>query len=106
VYNDNTFTLNGYLYEVPLTYKGSTITVVYNPHLPVPRPVIHDGGKDMDSVKLVDSYANSKVKRNKSIKHGTCEPSVSLTENQPARPPVSVKSSLSAAKINLTGEEK
>ncbi|RPH47669.1 MAG: transposase [Desulfobacteraceae bacterium] len=106
VYNDNTFTLNGYLYEVPLTYKGSTIKVVYNPHLPVPRPIINADGKDRDTVKLVDSYANSKVKRNKSIKHGTCEPSVSLAQIQPAGRNISVKATLSAAKINLSGEER
>jgi hypothetical protein len=106
VYNDNTFTLDGYLYEVPITFKGSTITIVYDPHLPVLRPLIRFDGADIDSVKLVDSYANSKIKRNLTSNYGCCTPSVAQKEIDTGESNNPVKAVLSASKINLNEKDK
>lgn len=65
VTKDNAFTLNGTYFEVPVPLPGQTIRLLYDPHLPKPVPRVFFEGKYQGDARIVDSYANSKVKRNK-----------------------------------------
>ena len=64
VYNDSTFTLMGTLFEAPAILAGKSINIHFNPHPPVLRVLISHGGKEYGEARIVDTYANSKVKRN------------------------------------------
>jgi putative transposase len=64
VYKDFPFTLNGTLFEAPSILAGKSINIFFDPHPPVNRILITYGGKEYGDAKIVDSYANTKVKRN------------------------------------------
>jgi transposase InsO family protein len=64
VYKDSTFTLKGTLYEAPSILAGKKIKIFYDPHPPVLRVLVSHGGKEYGDARIVDTYANSKVKRN------------------------------------------
>lgn len=111
VYNDNTLSLHGGLYEVPVPLGGLTIKVLYDPHKPVPlrRPLVYFENKCYGNASIVDTYANTKIYRNPTNKKGGChQPSTSKEEMEKQRDAnFSVKASLAAAKIMVnTGEEK
>jgi transposase len=80
VYKDNTFTLYGTLYEVPVTLSGATVKLLYDPYLPVIRPLVYYEGKLQGEARIVDSYANTRVRRNK-ITSNDCSPSCSPEES-------------------------
>lgn len=64
VYKDATFSLNGSLYEAPAIFIGKTISIFYDPVSLVKNPEIFYQGKTYGYAKLVDTYANSRIKRN------------------------------------------
>lgn len=65
VYKDSTITLDGVLYEVPSTLCGSRITVRYDPSVPPTRRrlFLRHEGRDCAHARIVDAYANTKVRR-------------------------------------------
>ena len=63
VYKDSTFTLLGTLFEAPAVLAGKSINIYFDPHPPVERVLIGHGGKEYGEARIVDSYANSRVKR-------------------------------------------
>jgi putative transposase len=64
VYNDSTFTLLGALFEAPAVLSGKSINIHFDPHPPVTRVLVSHGGKDYGDARIVDTYANTRVKRN------------------------------------------
>ena len=64
IYNDSTFTLDTLLYEVPSILIGKSVKVLYDPKKPGTRLQVFHDGVDYGEAKLVDTYANTKVKRN------------------------------------------
>ena len=65
VHKDSTLTLDGALFEVPSDLIGERISLRYDPHRPPRhrRLQILRGGQCIGEARLVDSYANTKVKR-------------------------------------------
>ena len=65
VYRDSTFTLDGLLYEVSSSLIGERITVRYDPRIPPERRRLSVllGQIDCGAARVVDSYANTKVRR-------------------------------------------
>lgn len=100
VYKDNTFTLLGTLFEVPLPLAGCTIRVLYNPHIPVLVPEVYHEGKFQGNAKPVDSYANTKVRRSV-INHGSVQQKTDTHKNdiQAKDNFTNTKASLAASKI-------
>lgn len=66
VYKDSSFTLKGTLFEVPAILAGKKIDVYYKPHPPITSVLVKHDGKDYGQARIVDSYANAKVKRSQS----------------------------------------
>lgn len=64
VYKDSTLTLAGTLYEVPSCLIGKRVKLFYDPTMPVKRFEVLYEGKSYGQARIVDSYANTKVKRN------------------------------------------
>ncbi len=64
VYKDCTFTLHGTLFEVPAVLIGKKIRIFYNPNPPIKRVQIYHEGKSFGDATVVDTYANTKIKRN------------------------------------------
>ena len=105
VHKDSTITLAGVLFEVPSDLIGTRVTLSFDPHIPPQnrRLFISQGGEEIGEARLVDSYANARVRR------GGLQKEVKITELQsptgkpPARRPAD--NSLSASKIDLQQEE-
>lgn len=105
VYKDNTFTLYGILYEVPVTLAGATVKILYDPFLPVLRPLIYFDGKPQGEARVVDSYANSKVRRNK-VTNNDCTPACSTANSEViTKENISVNASLAASKSFINDME-
>ncbi len=64
VYKDSTFTLLGTLFEAPAILAGKKINIYFDPHPPITRVLVSYGGKEYGDARIVDSYANTKVRRN------------------------------------------
>jgi len=64
VYKDCTLTIDGTLYETSPALIGKRVTILFDPHRAVKRLEVHYEGKSYGEAKLVDTYANTKVKRN------------------------------------------
>jgi len=64
VYKDCTFTLQGVLYEVPSILRNKRIKIRFNPFLPVRQLEIIYDKKSYGEARVVDTYANARVKRN------------------------------------------
>ena len=64
VYKDSTFTLLGTLFEAPAILAGKKINIYFDPHPPIKRVLVSYGGKEYGDARIVDSYANTKVRRN------------------------------------------
>jgi hypothetical protein len=69
VYKDSTVTVKGTLFEIPSEHIGKRIRLRYNPHYPMTHLKIFHEGRYIAEARLVDSYANTKVKRSKSDGH-------------------------------------
>ena len=63
VYKDSTFTLGGTLFEAPSILIGKSINIFFDPHPPISRVLITHAGKEYGHARIVDTYANSKIKR-------------------------------------------
>ncbi|TVQ41573.1 MAG: hypothetical protein EA384_00125 [Spirochaetaceae bacterium] len=65
VHKDSTVTLDGALFEVPSDLIGERITLRYDPQRPPERRRLHiiRSGECIGEARLVDSYANAKVRR-------------------------------------------
>jgi len=94
VTKDNTFTLDGTYFEVPVPLPGQAIRLLYDPHRPRLIPRVYFEGKYQGDARVVDTYANSKVKRNKITNTG-----VQPTGGLGAQSVLNVKAGLSAAKV-------
>jgi putative transposase len=97
VFNDATFTLRNTLYEVPAVLIGKSIRIAYDPHQPIKRLLISCEGTSYGEARLVDSYANCRVRRN-IMKTGSAEGEVYGIEGH-------IAAGLSAAKITLPGDK-
>jgi len=64
VYKDSTLTLAGTLYEVCPSLIGKRVKLLYDPTMPVKRLQVMCEGKSYGEARIVDAYANTKVKRN------------------------------------------
>lgn len=100
VYKDNTFTLLGTLFEVPLPLAGFRIRLLYDPHIPVLVPRVYYEGKYQGNARPVDSYANTKVKRSV-INHGSVQQKADSHKSdlQTTGGFTNTKASLAASKI-------
>ena len=65
VHRDSTVTLDGVLFELPSTLIGERVVLRYDPALPPPnrRLFVHHRGRLVGAARLVDSYANARVRR-------------------------------------------
>lgn len=98
VYKDNTFTLNGQLYEVPGVLATKKVKIQYDPHQPVKRLFVYYDGKLWGEARAVDAYANTKVRRNVDSKDY-----INTSLNTDPESPV--HASLSASKIGDAYEQ-
>ena len=108
VYKDSTLTLNGTLYEVAPILIGKRVKILFDPNKPCGRLQVWYEGQSYGDARIVDSYANTKVKRN-----ATSNGSVDIKDDPPEsflanpkpntpKPPKSpVQAALSASQIDL-----
>jgi len=95
VYKDSTITLHGTLYEVPSILIGKTVKLHFNPHQKIKILIISCDGKEYGEAKIVDTYANTKVKRSETVKG-----ELNCADIQPRD---SINAALSASRIELQG---
>ncbi len=103
VYDDSTVTLDGVLYEVPSTLLRERVRLLYDPHLPPLRRrlvVVHQGREY--EARVVDSYANTQVRRGRLLKSPESQdpPSAAAPVPTPADPSP-FDAGLSASRIRL-----
>jgi putative transposase len=104
VYNDCTITLDGNLYEVPPHLKRKNIKILFNPFKPVRTLEIFFEGKSQGMARLVNTYANSKIRRNVNTKSfEITEKNESLIEQKERGNPT--QAALSASNISLSKKE-
>jgi putative transposase len=100
VYKDNTITLDGVLYEVPPLFSCETIKIYYDPFLENKILEVYKDGKYYGLARPVESYANTKIKRNFNTRK--VEDAVSVDkEKSENRKNTAILSSLNAAKIDV-----
>ena len=107
VYRDSTITLDGVLYEVPSTLIGERITLRYDALVPHERrrlTILLDGN-DCGTARKVDSYANTRVRRNDLHKDLAAQPVVDGKSEQPGAGPSATDSSLAASRIEFKRQE-
>lgn len=63
VYKDSSLTLKGTLFEVPPILSGKKVDIYFDTHIPILRVLVQHAGKDFGVAQIVDSYANTNVKR-------------------------------------------
>ena len=100
VYKDSTFTLHGILFEVPSILIGKKIRVFFNPNPPIKCVQVYYEGKFYGDSTVVNTYANTKIKRNdneNSGYHSSMEAEVKKSETVTDLSPVSA--SLAASKL-------
>lgn len=97
VYGDNTFTLDGFLYEVPCILAGKNIKIKYCPFSNRPPIHVYYDNKHFGTARLVDTYANTKIKRSIDSKQ--------LLEGESVNKGGYVSASLSASKIKSLKKE-
>lgn len=108
VYKDSTLTLNGTLYEVSPILMGKRVKILFDPNKPAGRLQVWYEGQSYGEARIVDSYANTRVKRN-----ATSNGSLDINDDPPEnllpspetnipKPPKSpVQAALSASQIDL-----
>jgi putative transposase len=100
VYKDNTITLLGVLYEVPPIFAGETLKFYYDPNMNIKILEIYKDGKYYGNACQVDSYANTKIRRNYNTKK--YEDTTPNDNKSPKKENNDViQTSLNAAKIKL-----
>ena len=112
VYKDSTLTLEGTLYEVPSCLIGKKVKLLYDPQMPVKRLKLMYEGKSYGDARIVDSYANSKIRRNRTsrgslgIKEDPPEEAApSLKPHDPKSPLSPTQRALMASRIELPTEQ-
>lgn len=99
VYKDCSFTLYGLLYEVPSVLSKKKIKLRFNPFLPVRRLEIIYDKKSYGEARLVDTYANTRVKRNNRNKNSLIAEIKEIDHEKPSLSPT--RAAFSASQINL-----
>jgi len=99
VHKDSTFTLHGVLYEVDSILVGQRIHVRYDPFLPPLRRRLQVSleGKSYSDARVVDTYANSRVKRAFNSEHLVVEKQP--PQDSPAQPTTPLSASLAASRL-------
>ncbi|MBC7954941.1 MAG: DDE-type integrase/transposase/recombinase [Cytophagales bacterium] len=70
VQRDHTVSLNGTLFEIDAALVGHTVTLRYDPSVPVSRGVeVWSEGKFIEHARVLDAYANCFVRRNHDSKN-------------------------------------
>jgi hypothetical protein len=100
VYKDCSFTLYGVLYEVPSVLRNKKIKLRFNPFLPVKRLEILYDKKSYGEARLVDTYANTRVKRNNRNKNSLIAEIKEIDNEQPSLSPT--QAAFSASELDLT----
>jgi transposase len=99
VYKDCSFTLYGVLYEVPSVLRNKKIKLRFNPFLPVRRLEIIYDKKSYGEARVVDTYANTRVKRNNRNKNSLI---IDIKEAAGEHSPLSpTRAAFSASQIHL-----
>jgi len=101
VYKDSTVTLDGVLYEVPSTLIRERVTLLYDPGVPPLRRrlvVVHDG-RECAVARVVDSYANTRVRRGVLLKDPVTEDIQDPTPRN--HEPSPLDAGLAASRIHL-----
>lgn len=101
VYRDSTFTLHGVLYEVPSSLIGERITLRYDPSIPAERrrlTVLLDRA-ECGTARIVDSCANTTVRRTDLHKDLTAECKPDCEDSTVGQPPSVTDSSLAAGEL-------
>jgi len=102
IYKDNTFSLDGNLYEIPGILVGERITLKYDPISKNPIHVYHKNKHYADARKL-DTYGNSKIKRDTQSKLICEKERISYVPTDLKE--ASISASLSASKANGGSDE-
>lgn len=105
VYDDSTVTLDGVLYEVPSTLMRERVKLLYDPGVPPLRRrllVVHDG-RECAVARVVDSYANTRVRRGRLLKDPVTQ-DASLPEPADSEPSP-LDAGLAASRIRLEPPE-
>jgi putative transposase len=105
IYHDNTFSLNGVLYETTAMLMGKKVKILYDPRYPHRNVYLYYQGKSYGCGYIVDTYANTKVRRNTYNPH-IDEDNEPDGNPSPASGPEKVPPSLSPSFIDLTKNEK
>jgi len=99
VYRDSTVTLDGVLYEVPSSLIGERITLRFDPSIPAQRRrmrIILDA-TECGTARIVDSYANTRVRRSNLHKDLETENRGGSETPTNPQPPSATGSSLAAS---------
>jgi len=104
VYKDSTFTLHGVLYEVPSVLKNKKIKLRFNPFLPARLLEIIYDKKSYGEARIVDTYANTRVKRNTSNKNSVITETKEPSEELP-KFPSPTRAAFAASKLDLTSSQ-
>ena len=100
VYKDSTFTLCGTLFEAPAVLICKKIRVFFNPNPPIKRVQIYHEGKSFGDAMVVDTYANTKIKRNyKSNRDYSSSVETEVSKSENSTDLSSVSASLAASKL-------
>lgn len=103
VYKDSTFTLDGILYEVPSFLRNKKIKLRFNPFLPVRRLEIIYDKKSYGEARIVDTYANTRVKRNTSNKNAVIAEIKEAAQERTSLSPT--RAAFSASQLDLTSSK-
>ncbi len=105
VYDDSTVTLDGVLYEVPSTLMRERVKLLYDPAVPPLRRrlvVVHDG-RECAVARVVDSYANTRVRRGYLLKDPVTQDT--LPPEAADHEPSPLDAGLAASRIRLEPPE-
>jgi hypothetical protein len=102
VYKDSTLTLAGILYEVPSSLIGKRVKLFYDPTMPVKRLQVVYEGKSFGEARIVDSYANTKVRRNATSRSSLDIQDDPPEDTAPSRKPDGPNAPVSPAQRALT----
>ena len=108
VHKDSTITLDGVLYEVPSVLIGERISLFYDPFIPAQRRQlsVRQEGRECGTARVVDSYANTKVRRSNLLKDPVVDRIQEPPLAQPDVPSSPVDAGLSASRIRLEDRSK
>jgi transposase len=105
VYKDSTLTVDGILYEVPSQLIGKRVRLLYDPRMPLKRLQVMFEGVSYGEARVVDSYANTRVKRNL-LSSGSFtpqeDPPGATAEDQPKPPTTPAQRALHAARTHAS----